>query len=73
MEGLSGQDLFKNPTVLAVAKAHSVSGAQVALRWLVQQGISAVTAAHNPAYITEDLDLFSFTLTDKEMADLAAI
>jgi diketogulonate reductase-like aldo/keto reductase len=37
-------DVFKDPTVIAVAKMHSVSPAQVALRWLVQQNITIVTA-----------------------------
>jgi diketogulonate reductase-like aldo/keto reductase len=60
--------------VIKVAKAHGVSGAQVALKWIVQQNISAVTAAHNPAYIAEDIDLWSWgDLTEGEMAALAAI
>jgi diketogulonate reductase-like aldo/keto reductase len=33
-------------------------GAQIALRWLVQQNITAVTAAHNPAYIAEDISAY---------------
>jgi diketogulonate reductase-like aldo/keto reductase len=46
----------------------------VALKWLVQQNISAVTAAHNPAYIAEDIDLWSWgDLTQAEMSALAAI
>jgi diketogulonate reductase-like aldo/keto reductase len=40
---------------------------------LIQQNISAVTAANNPAYIAEDIDLFSFALTLVEMNELAAI
>ena len=46
--------MFKIPAVIAIGKAHGKSAAQVALRWLVQQNISAVTAAHNPDYIAED-------------------
>ena len=45
----------------------------MAFRWLIQQKILAVTAAYNPAYIAEDLDVFSFHLSDAEMATLAAI
>lgn len=65
--------MFKDPTVIAIGKAHSVSPAQVALKWLVQQNITVVTAADNAAYIQEDIDLFSFELTAVEMATLAAI
>lgn len=44
LEGLPGKDVFKLPGVMKVAAAHNVSGAQVALRWLVQQNITIVTA-----------------------------
>jgi diketogulonate reductase-like aldo/keto reductase len=71
--GLSGIDILKNLDVLAIAHAHTVSAAQVALRWLVQQNISVVTAASNPEYIREDIDVFSFVLTPAEMATLARI
>lgn len=70
---MTGTDVFKDPTVIAIGKAHSVSPAQVALKWLVQQNITVVTAADNAAYIQEDIDLFSFELTAVEMATLAAI
>ena len=33
------------------AKVHNVSAAQVALKWIVQQNITAVTAASNPEYV----------------------
>lgn len=72
--GLSGLDIFKNPTVIGVATTHNVSAAQVALKWLVQRNITVVTAADNPAYIAEDMDLFSWgELTAVEMATLAAV
>jgi len=73
LEGLSGKDVFKIPQVITVAKAHNVSAAQVALRWLIQQNISIVTAASNPDYIAEDIDVFSFELSPEEMATLAAV
>lgn len=71
--GLSGVDVLKNKDVTAVAKSHNVSAAQVALRWLVQQNITVVTAASNPEYISEDIDVFSFELTPSEMATLDEI
>ena len=73
--GLNGLDIFNNPTVKRIATAHSVSPAQVALRWLIQQDppISIVTAADTPEYCAEDMDLFSFELTAAEMATLAAL
>ena len=37
--GLSKIDVLHNPVVLSVAKAHGVSAAQVALRWVAQQNV----------------------------------
>ena len=73
LEGLSGGSVLKNAAVIAIGRAHNVSAAQVALRWQVQQGISVVTAASKSAYIAEDLDLWSFSLSAQEMATLSAI
>jgi 2,5-diketo-D-gluconate reductase A len=42
--GLNGIDVFKNKEVIEIAQKHGVSAAQVALRWLVQQNITVVTA-----------------------------
>ena len=72
--GLSGLDIFKNPTVRTIAAAHNVSAAQVALKWLVQRNITVVTAADNPEYIAEDIDLFSWgELSAEEMSTLEAV
>lgn len=71
--GLSGLDIYKDPTVIAIGQKHGVSPAQVAIRWLVQQKIAVVTAAHSAAYQAEDMDVFSFELTDDEMQTLAEL
>lgn len=73
LEGLSGRYVFDIPEVKAIAKVHNVSGAQVALKWIIQQNISVVTAANNPEYIEEDIDLFDFDLTQEEMRALSSI
>ena len=74
LEGLSGGSVLKIPAVVSIAKAHNVSAAQIALKWQVQQNIVVVTAAHNPAYIAEDIDLWSWgELSAVEVATLAAI
>jgi len=71
--GLTGTDVFKDPTVIAIGNKHNVGPAQVALRWLVQQNISVVTAGSNPLHQAQDLDLFSFELTEHEMRQLATL
>jgi diketogulonate reductase-like aldo/keto reductase len=59
------------PPPIAIAKKHGVSPAQVALRWITQQGAVIVTSASKPAYMTEDLALFGFELSGTEMALLS--
>ena len=55
-----------------IGAAHDVSSAQVALRWLVQSGYPAITAASSKqaAYMREDVAIFNWTLTSSEMAEL---
>lgn len=71
--GTSGVDVLHDPHVVAVASAHGVSTAQVALRWLIQQGIPAVTATDSPAHAASDLATYDLELTDEEMRSLAAV
>jgi 2,5-diketo-D-gluconate reductase A len=71
--GLSGVDVLGNPIVKSVAAAHNKSTAQVALRWVTQQGVVAVTASTKASHLKGDLDIFDFTLTDAEMATLTKI
>ena len=58
---------------LVCVKAHNKSAAQVALRWVVQQGIVAATASKEKEYDETDLELWDFALTDAEMKTLSAL
>ena len=60
--------------LLAVAKAHGKSAAQIALRWILQQGVPLATspgASHE--FTRQDLELDTFELTPAEMDALSAI
>ena len=70
--GLSHIDVMKDADVVRIAAAHKVSAAQVALRWVVQQGVVAVTASEKKEYDVEDLDVFGFELSEAEMALLSS-
>ena len=64
--------LIEGPLTTSIGKAHNKSGAQVALKWVVQGGMALVTRALNPEYLVEDLDLFDWTLSGDEAAKLNA-
>lgn len=59
-----------DPTLLALARAHRRSPAQVMLRWSVQHGLSAIPKSTNADRIRENAAIFDFELTDPEMAQL---
>mmetsp|Transcript_33273 Transcript_33273/g.54973 ORF Transcript_33273/g.54973 Transcript_33273/m.54973 type:complete len:343 (-) Transcript_33273:382-1410(-) len=70
--GQSVKGVITNPIVTSIAEAHGKSGAQVALRYLVQRGINVVTGGHNPKHFAEDIAVLDFQLTEEEMSRLAA-
>jgi 2,5-diketo-D-gluconate reductase A len=66
-------NLFTDPTLTAIGAAHGKSVAQVVLRWLTQRSIVAIPKSVNPERMAQNLAVFDFTLTDQEMADIAAL
>lgn len=56
-----------------IAERHGRSPAQVVLRWHLQLGTIVIPKSVTPARIRENIDVFDFTLTDEEMAAIAAL
>ena len=67
------QALLNDETIAGIAAAHSVSSAQVILRWDLQRGIVVIPSSSNPEHIRENLDLFDFELSDEEMKQIASL
>lgn len=66
--------LFKDPVIAEIARAKGRTVAQVALRWLVQQGnIAPIPRSSNPQHMAESLNVFDFSLTDEEMKRIFAL
>jgi 2,5-diketo-D-gluconate reductase B len=53
-----------------IGKAYGKSAAQVSLRYLVQMGVCSIPRTANPQHLKQNLDVFDFTLSDSEMAEL---
>eukprot|EP00440_Ansanella_granifera_P020046 gb/GFBE01021778.1/.p1 GENE.gb/GFBE01021778.1/~~gb/GFBE01021778.1/.p1 ORF type:complete len:334 (+),score=86.73 gb/GFBE01021778.1/:1-1002(+) len=66
------KELISGKLVTEIGKAHNKTGSQVALRWLVQQGIPVIPKSDVAAHQKTNSDLFDFKLTRKEMARLTA-
>lgn len=66
-------ELLSDPELASIAQAHGVSIPQVILRWNRQRGIVVIPGSSNPDHIAEDLDIHGFSLTEQEMARIAAL
>jgi diketogulonate reductase-like aldo/keto reductase len=62
-----------NDTLERIGKVHGKSSSQVALRYLVQQGIIPIPRTANPDHLAANLALFDFKLGDGEMAEIAKL
>ncbi|MER6141830.1 aldo/keto reductase [Streptomyces sparsogenes] len=59
--------------ITTIAAQHGKSPAQVVLRWHLQLGNIVIPKSVTPARIRENLDVFDFTLSEEEMAAIAAL
>jgi diketogulonate reductase-like aldo/keto reductase len=67
-----GADL-EAPAVVSIATDVGVTPAQVVLRWAVQQEIVVIPKSVSPERQATNIDLFSFELSDEQMAQVAAL
>jgi len=56
-----------------IGRRYGKSGAQVALRWIIQSGAAVCTQTKKKSHFVEDLDIFDFNLTDEEMGTLSKL
>ncbi len=63
-------ELLGDKVISGIAKSHSVSSAQIILRWNLQKGVVVIPGSSNPDHIKENTELYDFTLTDTEMAQI---
>lgn len=70
---LSRGQILSHPTVTAIAAKHNKTAAQVALRFLIERGVSPIPSATNPKYQDENLKVFDFSLSNDETVALANV
>lgn len=70
---MSDGALLKDSTILKIAEIHGKSAAQIILRWHIQEGFSVIPGATNPDYIKENIEIFDFELSVKEMASIRSL
>jgi len=72
---MAGEDesVLTQPIITQCAEKYSKSAAQIVLRWGVQRGCSVITKTTKTARLTENLNIFDFSLTEQEMQAVAAL
>ena len=70
-QGASG--IVQSEVLAAIGAKYNKTAAQVALRWLTQRGIVAIPKSSHKERMAQNLNLFDFTLTTEEMAQIATM
>lgn len=65
--------LLADPTVTAVAEAHSKTPAQVLIRWHIQLGNIVIPKSVTPERIVSNFDVFDFELSEQDMASISSL
>jgi diketogulonate reductase-like aldo/keto reductase len=68
-----GRGLLEVPTIVAVARKHGRTPAQVVLRWHLQLGNVVIPKSVTPSRIQENIDVFDFELDADDLAAFAAL
>ena len=71
--GHGDKNLINEPVFTKLAEKYGKSNAQIILRWHVQSGNVIFPGSRNPAHIRDNFNIFDFTLTDEEMAEIASV
>ena len=70
-EGRDG--LFSNHVLVDIAASHDKTTAQVMLRWNLQREVAVIPKSVHRERMVENLNVFDFDLSDKEMSAIAAL
>lgn len=65
--------LWKEPVFEELADKYYKSPVQIILRWHTQMGFITIPGSRNPDHIRSNFDIFDFSLTDEEMAEIARL
>jgi len=71
--GHGDKTLIEQPVFAELGKKYGKTNAQIILRWHVQSGNVVIPGSKNPEHIRDNFDIFDFTLTDEDMAEIAKV
>ena len=56
-----------------IGEKYGKGAGQVALRWNMQRGVVVIPKSTHKERMEQNIDVFDFSLTDEEMAEIAAL
>ncbi len=69
----SGKGILEVPAIVAIARKHGRTPAQVVLRWHLQLGNVVIPKSVTPSRIQENIDVFGFSLDAEDLAAISAL
>lgn len=66
-------NIFTNPVLVKIAEKYGKSTAQIMVRWQVERGIVCLTKSVKPERMAENIDVFDFSLSEEDMAEIAKL
>ena len=70
---MSKAEFENDETMRAIAKKYGKSPSQIALKWIIQNGISIIPKASSVEHLKVNIDLFDFMLTPDDMRQIDAL
>ena len=62
--------IFKNKSLLSIGEKYGKTSAQIALKFLIQNGVAIIPKTTHKERMVENIDLFGFTLTDDDIHEI---
>ncbi|KIR03981.1 oxidoreductase of aldo/keto reductase family, subgroup 1 [Lachnospiraceae bacterium TWA4] len=64
------RNIFAEPILMKIGESHGKTSGQVALRYLLQNGIGVIPKSSKKERMRENMEVFDFSLTDEEMKQI---
>ena len=65
--------IFTHKLLTDIGRKYGKTAAQTALRWNTQRGVVIIPKSTHPERMSENLDIWDFTLADEDMSAISAL
>ncbi len=62
--------ILKHPLLHKIASKHNKTPAQIALRWVIERGVTAIPRSGSQNHLRENMEIFDFELSETETVKL---